>query len=81
MECGPRTWWAAPWEVAGWSGLEFLARLLVEGQWLRWPWERAACWVDLAEASEQSPHMGRKSQLSWQESSGAGGWGVKSQAW
>lgn len=61
--------------MAGWSGLGFLARLLLEGQWLRWPWERVPCWVRLGEGSEQSPHMGWKSQLSWQESSGAGGRG------
>lgn len=34
VQCAPGTWWAAAWEVAGWSGLRFLARLPLGEQWL-----------------------------------------------
>lgn len=57
-----------------WVGVVWgsLARLLLEGQWLHGPGK--GCLAGCAgEGRWQSSHMGWKSQLSWQESSGC--WG------
>lgn len=74
VECALGTWWAAAWEVAGWSDLRFLARLPLGGVAVM-ALGKGTLPGGPCQGQQAEPHVGQKSQLSWQESSGAGGRG------